>query len=84
MFHDGGYMMGMHGMWGTFWPIVFVVVIVVVAFLFFGRGRIGSGRDRPTETPHDVLRRRLARGDLTPGEYAERKVILDRDGAGRV
>ncbi|MEO8154654.1 MAG: SHOCT domain-containing protein [Rhizobacter sp.] len=82
MFNDGGYMMDMHGMEWAFWPVVFVAV--VVAFLFFGRGRIGSGRDRPSETPHDVLRRPLASGDLTPGEYEERKVVLDRDGSGRV
>ena len=66
MFHDGGYMVGMHGLWWMFW------LIVLAAFLFFGRGRGGAWGDR--------LRRRLASGDLSPGGYQERKVLLDRDG----
>lgn len=74
MFHDGGYMVGMHGLWWAFW------LIVVAAILFIGRGRSGPWSDRPREAPHDVLRRRLASGDLTPGEYEERKRLLDRDG----
>lgn len=74
MFHDGGYMAGMHGLWWMLW------LIVLAAVLFVGRGRIGAWGDRPREAPHAVLRRRLASGDLTPGEYEERKALLDRDG----
>ena len=74
MFHDGGYMVGMHGLWWMF------LMIVLAAFLFFGRGRGGAWGDRRREVPHDVLRRRLASGDLKPGEYEEGKVLLDRDG----
>ena len=77
MFHDGVYSVGMHGMW---WVLS---LIVVVAFLFLGRGRIGPWRDRHSEAPHDLLRRRLASGDLTPAEYEKRKVLLDRDASGR-
>jgi uncharacterized membrane protein len=35
--------------------------------------------DRPRETPHEVLRRRLASGEIAPMEYEERKALLDRD-----
>ena len=52
MFHDGGYMVGMHGLWWAFW------LIVLVTFLFLGRVRLGVRRDRPREFPHEVLRRR--------------------------
>ena len=38
--------------------------------------------DHPRETPHEVLRRRLANGEITPQEYEGRKALLDRD-AGR-
>ena len=72
MFHDGGDMAGMHGLWWMFW------LIVLAAFLFFGQGRIGAWGGRHRKAPHDVLRRRLASGDLSPGEYEERKVLLDR------
>ncbi|MEO6409481.1 MAG: SHOCT domain-containing protein [Burkholderiaceae bacterium] len=74
MFHDGGYMIGMHGLWWMFW------LVIVVAFLFIGRGHFGSRGDRPRESPLDVLQRRLASGDLSPAEYEQRKVLLDRDG----
>lgn len=33
----------------------------------------------PPESPHAVLRRRLASGALTPQQYEEHKALLDRD-----
>jgi len=72
MFYDGGFGMGcmggMHGAWWIFW-ILFIGAIVFVAF----------GRGRRRETPHDVLQRRLASGEITPEEYEKRKALLDRD-----
>jgi putative membrane protein len=75
MFHDGSYMVGMHGLWWLF------SLIVLVAFLFLGRVRLGLRSDRPRESPHEVLRRRLAGGDIAPEEYERRKALLDRDSA---
>lgn len=78
MFYDGGYFMGgMHGLWWIFW-IVLIGVIV-----FYGWGRPGSEQRRARETPHEVLRRRLASGEVTPEQYEQRKALLDRDGAGK-
>lgn len=79
MFYDGsGYFMGgMHWFWWIFW-IALVAVIV-----FYGWGRPGEQRRRPLETPHEVLRRRLASGEITPDQYEERKALLDRDAAGK-
>lgn len=73
MFHDYGYMVGMHAFWWFFW------VAVVIAVVFWGRGDTWVRRDRPRETPHELLRRRLANGEISAEEYEKRKVILDRD-----
>lgn len=79
MFYDGGgyFMGGMHWVWWIFW-IALVGVIV-----FYGWGRPSEQRRRPRETPHEVLRRRLASGEITPDQYEERKALLDRDAAGK-
>jgi putative membrane protein len=78
MTYNGGYMMGgMHGLWWLFWLVLFGVII-------FGRwGRLGERRNRSLDTPHELLHRRLANGDITPAEYEERKSLLDRDAGPR-
>lgn len=74
MFHDSGYYMGgMHGFWWLFLALLFGL------FLFFGWRRSIGRQQLPPETPHDVLRRRLSSGEITPEEYETRKVLLDRD-----
>lgn len=73
MFHDYGYMVGMHTFWWIFW------LFVVIAIVFWGRGDAWGRRERPRETPHELLRRRLAHGEISPEEYEKRKAILDRD-----
>ena len=79
MFYDnGGYFMGgMHWIWWIFW-IAFIGVVV-----FYGWGRPSEQRRRPRETPHQVLHRRLASGEITPEQYEERTALLDRDAAGK-
>ncbi|WP_240523522.1 SHOCT domain-containing protein [Polaromonas sp. AER18D-145] len=73
LFDGSGYMMGMHG-------LGWLVLLVLLAGVFlFSQGRyIDRGGDR-RETPHEVLRRRLASGEITVAEYEERKALLDRD-----
>lgn len=68
-----GYMWGMHALWWVFW------LVVVVALLYWVRdgGRERSGGTR--ESPHEVLRRRLAQGEIGAEEYEQRKALLDRD-----
>ena len=60
----------------------FLWVIVVLALLYLGwspRRR----RDRQNrESPHELLRRRLARGEISPEAYEQTKALLDRDGPG--
>lgn len=76
MFHDGGYMVGMHGFWWLFW------LLMIGVLLFYGWGRPGRHSD-PRETPPEVLHRRLASGEITPQQYEERKALIDRDTAGK-
>lgn len=74
MFYDSGSLMGgMHWIWWIFW-LGLVGVIV-----FYGWGRANEQRRQPRETPHDVLKRRLASGEIAPEEYERRKALLDRD-----
>jgi putative membrane protein len=74
MFYDGGFFMGgMHLLWWIFWLVLIGVIV------FYGWGRPGEQRRRPRESPHDVLKRRLASGEITPAQYEERKALLDRD-----
>ena len=73
MFHDGSYMVDMHGFWWLFW------LLMIGVWFFSGCGRSGRRGDRPRETAHEVLSRRLAGGEITSQQYEERKVLLDRD-----
>jgi putative membrane protein len=74
VFYDGGYFMGgMHGLWWIFWVVLIGVIV------FYGWGSPASSRRQPRETPHEVLQRRLANGDITADEYEKRKALLDRD-----
>ncbi|HCY15462.1 MAG TPA: hypothetical protein DHV21_05710 [Curvibacter sp.] len=66
-------MVGMHTFWWIFW------VIIVIVFLF-GPRRRSSGRDGGyRETPHQILRNRLAKGEIKPEEYEQLKQLLDKD-----
>ncbi len=70
----GTYMGGMHTLWWIFW------LILVVALLYTGwspRQRRGQ-----RETPHELLQRRLARGEISPEAYEQIKALLDRDSRG--
>lgn len=76
MFQDYGYyMVGMHAFWWVFW------VILIMVILYGGWGRPERPQDRQRETPHEVLRRRLANGEIKPEEYEQRKALLDHDTA---
>ena len=72
MFNDGYYMGGMHGIWWMIWMVIFVMV-------FLNWGTVSTRVGKPRDTPHDILKRRLASGAMTPAQYEEHKAILDRD-----
>lgn len=75
MFYDGGFGMGgMHAAGWIFWALV------IAALVFLAWARPGQRGRR--ESPHEVLQRRLASGEITPDEYEKRKALLDRDAPG--
>jgi putative membrane protein len=74
MFQDYGYyMVGMLAFWWLFW----LLLIILVLFGGWGRSKRRQGRGR--ETPYEILRRRLANGEIKPEEYEQRKALLDQD-----
>lgn len=72
-FVDGFYMGGMHGLWWIFW------IALIGALGYAAWGRPSERRHGSRETPHEVLRRRLASGEIDAQEYEQRKALLDRD-----
>jgi len=77
MYRNGFYMVGMHGLWWIFWLVLLGAVVVYVW------RRPDDADRRQREPPQELLRRRLATGEITPQQYEERKALLDRDTAGR-
>ena len=73
--------MGDHmGDWGWGWMILFwlflILVVTLVAWAVWAVARRGSGH--PTRNGAlAVLEERFARGDISPGEYRERREILE-------
>jgi putative membrane protein len=72
-FGNGFYMDGMHGLW---W------LVLIGALVYAAWGRPSARRRGSRETPHEVLRRRLASGEIEAQEYEQRRALLDLD-AGR-
>jgi putative membrane protein len=78
MYYEGGYFMGgMHWIWWIFWLALIGVVV------FYGWGLPSGQRRGPRQTPHEVLKRRLANGEISSDEYEQRKLLLDRDAGPR-
>lgn len=74
MYRDGLHFMGgLHWVWWLFW----IVLIGLVAY--YGWGRPSARQGGSNETPLEVLKRRLANGEVTTEEYEQRKALLDRD-----
>jgi putative membrane protein len=73
MYYGYENMMGMHAFWWFFW------VAVIIAWAIWFRDASPTNQRRARETPHEVLRRRLASGEISTEEYEKRKVLLDRD-----
>ncbi len=75
----------MDGGWGSgMFAALLLVALAVVAFVvWFVRSSSGAHAQAPhaaggvaTETPMQILDRRLAQGEISPEEYKERAAIL--------
>lgn len=69
-------MLGMHVFWWLFWS-------AVVLTLVWRPWTSGAGPGDGQTSPQDILRRRLAGGEITPEDYEARMALLNRD-AGEV
>ncbi len=70
MHYEGWGFWGMHVFWWLFW------IILIVGFFALIDPR---PRNRPRETPLELLQRRYAAGKISSVEYEERKAKLERE-----
>jgi putative membrane protein len=63
------------GWWWVWWVVWVVIIILAVAWWTPLGGRTRIYR----ETPLEILRRRLANGEITTQEYEEKRALLLRD-----
>lgn len=75
LFDHGYYMGGMHAFWWLFWLILVLIVFFVVW------PPLQRSRRSQRDSPHELLRERLAKGEITPEAYEQAKKLLDRDAA---
>jgi putative membrane protein len=69
MFYDGYHFWGMHLVWWFFW--------VLMLFWIFATPYDIPGQRRRSSSPLDILKSRLASGDISKEEYYEKKSILE-------
>lgn len=70
MFYDGYHFIGMHLVWWFFW--------VLMLFWIFATPYDIPGQRSRRQTPLDILQKRFAAGEITTGEYEEKKTILQK------
>lgn len=71
MHYMDGDFWGMHYFWWIFW----IILLIWIFFLPFGK----PSRPAPKETPLEILQKRYARGEITKEEYKEAKKTLTSD-----
>jgi len=71
MMYEGYHVWGMHLIWWFIWAILL--------FWVFATPYTIPGQRLRKNSPHDILLRRLASGQITPEQYEKQKQILDRD-----
>ncbi len=68
----GWSMMG-HGTMFIFWILVIVLIVLAVRWVMDR-----DGKSNNASTALDILKERLARGEIEPAEYEERRKVLDK------
>jgi putative membrane protein len=56
---------------------IFVIFFLVVWWLLRSNPSFMKGESKPGESPSDILKRRLAKGEITKKEYAELKKEIE-------
>ncbi|MCC8425495.1 SHOCT domain-containing protein [Mucilaginibacter sp. UR6-11] len=65
------YFGGMHLIWWFLWMMLLFWIFVTPYDI--------PGQRRKKDTPLDILKKRLASGEITPEEYREKKSIIEND-----
>jgi putative membrane protein len=71
MFYDGYHFWGMHLFWWFVWAFLLIWVFATPYDI--------PGQRTKTSSALDVLKRRLAKGEIKTEEYNEIKKVLDHD-----
>lgn len=71
MMHGGYHFFGMHLFWWLFW-ILFI-------FILFGIFKPVPKSRAKEDSPLDILKKRLASGEITTEEYQEKKRLIEQD-----
>ncbi len=66
-----GHYWGMHFIWWIIW-------VVFIFWIFFTPWDV-PGQKTKKETPLDILKKRLATGEITTDEFEERKKLLEKN-----
>lgn len=66
----------------AFWGVVIWGIVALVRGAPTGRRQTDA--EPNTERPADILRRRLARGEISPEEYERLRDLLSADGRGQL
>lgn len=73
MLHAAGWtFLGMHGIWWAIWFLLIITAFMTVT-------PVPKSQLRSGERALDILRRRLAAGQVSPEDYERRKAVLERD-----
>ncbi|WP_394990763.1 SHOCT domain-containing protein [Emticicia sp.] len=71
--YNGYHFWGMHFIWWFFWA--------VMLFWIFATPYNIPGQRRKKDSPLDILKKRLASGQITNEEYQQKKTMLESDSA---
>lgn len=80
MMHGTGFGMGFGGFglgWVfmiIFWGVIILVAVYLIKAVFTDKKSDGTGKD--SETAEDILKRRLASGEISNEEYEEKLKVL--------
>lgn len=73
----GWYNQESSGLWMVLMPLMWIAIVGIAAWVVVALTRSSSKQERPAaEIREDVLRRRLAAGELTNEEYVRTRDLL--------
>lgn len=81
MFYHNGQGMMSYGWFGTFWVIIFILLIIALVYLIvkvIQNNKHENGKSVPNDALN-ILKERYAKGEITDEEYKHKKRMLKED-----